>query len=229
MKNGTSVIVTAIAAIVAGLKDGERVAVLLRHGSRMEHKNLPNDSICAESWDEISKLGAAIRKAGIKLARIFTSPRGRSVMAACALGEGNAEKEESIAPFRTDEALTDGSNDIERGGPAIVKKCKAISGERGITGEQALLLSNDDAVSKYAWQRAAEYGRSISTHVKMGKGEPLAFVTHGGLMDISILQLLHPKATRLDQLGTPEKWLEMGAAAIVVFSAEGDVVKVVYL
>jgi hypothetical protein len=227
--NGNGIL-AALMALVAGLKEGERIAVILRHGSRKEHKSLPNDTICAESWDEISKLGALIRKAGIKLAKIVTSHRGRAVMAACALGEGNAEKEESVAPFCTDESLGDASNDVSNGGPEAIKEYKKTAAASGIPAEQATLdPSCDEAVQLYTWERANGYARCISTRMKLSDGQPIAFVAHGGFSEVALQMLLHPTARRLDQLGQPEKWLEMGGAAVAVFNKTGDCVKVVYL
>jgi len=227
MKNFSD-IVTAVTAIVSSLKDGDRIAVILRHGSRMEHKDLPNDTICDESWEQIRELGAAIRQAGIKLAKIIMTPRGRGVMAACALGEGNAVGDEAVAPFTTSPSLDDVSNDVAGGGPEILRKLKPIAKERGITGEQTLLLSGDPEIAAYAWRRAMQYADAIKTN-SLADNIVKAFVSHGGVLDIAIAMLRAPKATQLAELPQPDQWLEMGQAAIVVFGKDGELVKVVYL
>ena len=225
MKNGINGIVAAVMAIVASLREGERIAVIIRHGSTGDMKDKsPADTICTKSYNDIRALGEKFIKAGLHVARMIVSPRGRAVKAAIAFAEGNSGGPGGeLAPFSTNEALRDGSHDR----PDLIARVKVEATAKGYGEDEAPLLSADPDVQRYMWERGQEHRRCFLTVSKSTDGVP-AFVGHTPLLELGIAALRNHEATSVADLKV-EKLLTKGGAAVVVFDAQNNVVKVVYL
>ena len=206
--------------VLAGLNPGDKVAVVLRHGA--SDPEMPKDTISPKAEKDANLLGQRLRKAGLKIEKVVTSPRGRAVATGLAVASGNANVGESVAPFVTEHGL----NDVSSEAMDVVATLKEFVAHSNVNSvEEALLLCPDPDTKRYAWNKAGEYARVISTRSRLNGRDPILFTTHGGPADIAILRMANPTANNLTDLGRPAKWMPQGGAVIIVFNEAGDLVK----
>lgn len=211
--------IAKVKEVLAGMAQGHKIAVVVRHGA--SDPDMPKDTISSKATNEARLLGQRLRKGGIQIEKVVCSPRGRAVATGLAVAEGNANVGESVAPFVTEHGLTDVSNEA----PEVVATLQEfVAGSNVDSVEEALLLCPDPDTRKYAWNKAGEYARVISTRSRLNGNGPIMFTTHGGPADIAILRLAHPTASNLTDLGRPVKWMPRGGATILVFDEAGNLV-----
>jgi len=199
--------------LIGGLKRDQRIVVLVRHGDKDEGE--PKDTINATAKKAARLLGARLRKAGLIIMKVISSPRGRAAYTALEVATGNTNADEAVMPLTTDQQITDVSS--ER--PDLVPILKEfMAGSNVKTVEEALLVCPDSTVQEYSWQKANAYKRAIVTRCRMKNGEhgPIMFVVHGGPLDIAIALMKQPLATCLTDLRRPEKWIPKGGCTILV-------------
>lgn len=199
----------------------------LRHGTTgAQKKELPDDTICAYSYRRIFQLGRKVREAGVLIAQVIMSDRGRGVKSAFAFAEGNALPGETIAPFSIDRRLTDGSHDR----PDIVAQLKAWAKEHNLTTEEACLLCDIPEVQEYIYNRALDHALVTSVTAQKFLGKTALLGGHGGLIEPGILKLKNPATQSLIELAKvsqPVKWLDKGGAVELILRVEKSKVVIV--